>query len=1236
MLLPEEARSRQLDYCLPVLVDVRHHVYNMGAKSPPGGTSSNVENVKNTSVGSEQSSRPGVVSPAVLEYTLVQDHLYREVPFCEIPIMLQTRHCHLFGTSRIPSNGHGWDGSTEKRPQSECPYDEGGYFIIRGIERNLQVQEGLRTNVPVVFPVKQPNKYSFMCEVRSRHELKMRSTSTLRVYITTRKGGSTPEIFVSMPFLPTLDIPLIMVFRLLHQDDHEKLIALIVPDGVESTDGGSSARSGTPSRLFQVARAVLTHTSNRMSIDEVYEYIGREGTRENTLESRKRYVSHLIANELLPHLGYSDTKLLDVSSKKAVYLCIIVRRLIRAYCNTPASFSGSEEEGRGIAEVDDRDHYANKRFALCGTMIALLFRQLMRQFVKNLRRYMYITIENRRYLNIADAVNNRKISAALRFAFRTGNWSTQRSSGTHVGVTQVIHRMSHIALQSQIRRVNTPVCREGKATHIRQAHVSHWGVLCPSETPEGSGCGLVKNLAVLTHVRIGTPSYLITNILMQYLEVTPLQDARIESLQHCLVFVNGDIVGVHPNPKELVRCARLARRAFNLPFDTSVVTLPYGVMLHSDTGCCLRPLFIVENLSRLDSALELWRNCPGYELWNILVQKGIIEYVDKDEEKELRVAVTLSELLDEEGAGSEVGGGGVRPNGERVQRYSHLEIHPTSILGHCANQIPFADRNQAPRNIYQASMGKQAVALPSMAFNSRLDAQMHVPYYTQKPLAQTGSEISDFSMGTNAIVAIMMYTGNNQEDSLIMNKAFVDRGGFRSSYYTVFSAEERSVGADTECFENPVNATAACIGQKQADYTKLDSMGTVGVGHVVGNGTAVIGKTMSTPKFHTGRRVTVKRDRSIIFEGVEDERCTVDQVMITSNREGKTAQRVRMRTTRTPMVGDKFSSRHGQKGTVGILLPQEDMPFSMATGMTPDIIVNPCAIPSRMTIAHLVECIASKTGAILGKFADGMAFRKVSVESISEALHSSGYQRHGNEKMINGMTGEAIEALIFMGPTFYQKLKHMTNDKVHSRTTGPRTIMTRQPVEGRARKGGLRIGEMERDCFVAYGASKVIMERLLYASDAFEVPMCSLCGQLAENRHNPEFGATVRGVKPYCRSCRTHDVETIVAPYPYKLLLQELGAIGITVKHTFDQPEAGSGVFSGTRVSERVRTESGDAADEESISKSCDDTDSDDDKNGVVENDAEADEVVERGDDGDGFSEEELLGRGQKRSRCTI
>lgn len=1094
MLLPEEARLRQLDYCSPVLLDVRHQVFH--------------------------------------ESVLLQDFLHREVPFCDIPVMLQTRYCHLHGTPRV-GNTLVWDGSSEKRPRAECPYDEGGYFIIRGLERALQVQETLRNNLPVILPVKQPNKYAFVCEVRSRHESKMRSTSTLKVYVTTRKGGCAPEILLAMPFLPSLDVPLIIVFRLLGFNDPDKLLRLIVPD---------ASVNGKDAPLVPLVKAVLSHTSNRMSVDELYEYMGREGTRESSLEARKRYVLHLLANELLPHLGYSrpGDNCVNTSRKKVVFLCIIVRRLLRAYWAAPADFTGGDEEGRRIVEVDDRDDYGNKRLLLAGTMIALLFRQLMRQFVKNLRRYMYITIENRRYLNLADAVNNRKISAALRFAFRTGNWSIQRSSGTHVGVTQVIHRMSHIALQSQMRRVNTPICREGKATHIRQAHVSHWGLLCPSETPEGSACGLVKNLSILAYVRIGTPASFITDVLVRHLDVVPFEDVE-DVTGMPLVMVNGDIVGVHTDPVALVVSARHARRSQNLPFDTSVVMLPdnSGVMLHSDAGCCLRPLFVLLMLHLLPSLLETAAMHPGCELWSFLVQRGVIEYIDKDEEREMRVAVTRDEVQ-------------LAPTGT----YTHLEIHPASILGHCAMQIPYPDRNQAPRNFYQSAMGKQTTAYASLAYDNRMDAQMHAPYYTQRPLVETGYEKPEFGMGLNAVVAIMMYGGHNQEDSVILNKGFVDRGGFRSTYYTVYSAEERSMGADTECFENPTRVATAtnpvqCVGLKQADYTKLDALGTISVAVPIADGTAIIGKTMSTPKFHAGKGMTVKRDRSVVFQSEEDGECRVDRVMLTTNREGMTSHRVRVRTTRVPIVGDKFSSRHGQKGTVGILMSQEDMPFSAQTGMTPDIIVNPCAIPSRMTIAHLVECIASKTGALLGQFADGLAFRKVSVESICDYLHGAGYQRHGNEQLINGMTGEPMEAMVFMGPTFYQKLKHMTNDKVHSRTTGPRTIMTRQPVEGRARKGGLRIGEMERDVFVTYGASKVIMERMLYASDAFQMSMCKTCGQIAENKHNDEFGKTIKGLKPYCRLCDNYEVEDVVVPYPYKLLVQELSAIGISINHQF-------------------------------------------------------------------------------------
>lgn len=1114
IILPEEARQRQLDYCLPVMVDVIHDVLPLDTTAectPPVHL-------------------PGVEDdpPHMPEWTMHLPNvekrvIHREVPFFEMPVMVQSSFCALHGISRIPTAT--WDSSGVKQPAAECPKDEGGYFIIRGLDRTLQMQESLRTNTPFVFALKQPNKYGFMCEVRSRHELKMRSTSTLRVYVTTRKGGTPPEVLVALPFLPNMDVPLLAIFRMLGFSSLSEMLMFI------------QGAAPLPPHLVPHVNAVLSHACARMSEEEVFEYVGRGGTKEATAEARHRYLVHLLANELLPHIGLCNTP--SEVRRKAVYLGMMVRRLLVAYCDAPHDFTGDEVESLTITGVDDRDHYANKRLATAGTMIALLLRQHLRKFIKTLRRTLVTLIENRRPLDMGAVVKTHKITADIRYAFRTGNWSVQRSTtNQNVGITQIVNRMSHLALKSQIGRINTPMNRDGKVTHPRQAHVSTWGLLCPNETPEGVGCGLVKNLAVLAHVRVGVPNERIVYVCKTALGVQPFDNVASPETQF-LVLVNGDIIGVHPDPDALVTAARTARRTGNLPYDTSVVRLDYGVGITTDAGCIMRPVFVVDNLHLLPDALAFLAATPSEEMWTVLLQYAIIEYLDKEEEAEMRVAVTVAELRSE-----------YAWRATDAEPYTHLEISPSAMLGHCALNIPFADRNQAPRNIYQASMGKQAVAVPMLPYMHRFDAQMHVPYYTQNPLVATGAEDLEFGMGLNAVVAIMQFTGYNQEDSVLMNKAFVERGAFRSMYYSVYTSEERTTGSDPETFENP-HTVPDVMGLKQADYSALDAVGTIELNTVLTPGTVLIGKTMSMPHLQGKGEKTVKRDASVVYDGTE-ENCRVDRVMLTNNREGVNCERVRVRSARIPIVGDKFSSRHGQKGTIGALLPQEDMPFSVETGMTPDIIINPCAIPSRMTIAHLVECVASKTGVILGKFVNGAPFREVNVATdICEVLHAAGFQRHGNERMISGITGELMEASIFMGPTFYQRLKHMTNDKVHSRSTGPHTVVTRQPSEGRSHNGGLRLGEMERDCLVSHGASRTLQERYLYASDAYSAPMCNKCGILAEHAYNPAFGATVIGRSARCRVCGESDVVDVITPYPYKLLQQELGAMGITVRHSF-------------------------------------------------------------------------------------
>jgi DNA-directed RNA polymerase II subunit RPB2 len=897
MILPEEARQRQLDYCLPVMVDVTHEVFALQDSPTPPPPSSP------SSGGGE----PGLTPKWTMHLPNIEKRvIHREVPFFEMPVMVQSKFCALNDRCRLPTKG--WDGSGIKHPSSECPKDEGGYFVIKGLDRTLQMQESLRTNTPFVFALKQPNKNGFMCEVRSRHELKMRSTSTLRVYVTTRKGGTPPEILVALPFLPNMDVPLLAVFRMLGFLDTSQLISFV--------------RGCTPLPPYLVphVNAVLSHAVGRMTPDEVFEYVGRGGTKEATVEARKRYIVHLLCNELLPHLGLVNSP--DETQRKAMYLGMMVRRLLIAYCDAPPMFSGKEVESLSVAEVDDRDHYANKRLDTAGTMIALLLRQHLRKFIKTLRRTLATLIENRRPLDMGAVVKTHKITADLRYAFRTGNWSAQRATTNQkVGITQIVSRMSHLSLKSQIGRINTPMNRDGKVTHPRQAHLSTWGILCPNETPEGAGCGLVKNLAVMAHVRVGTPNARITYVLVAAMGVTPFEDLD-GATNVPLVLVNGDIVGVHPDPDALVVAARGGRRAGNLPYDTSVVRLSYGVSLTTDAGCVLRPVFVVENLCRLRSVIQRARCTPTQELWDTLRTQAIIEYLDKEEEAEMRIAVTPGELRAELEAYPD-------PAHPDPEPYTHLEISPSAMLGHCALQIPFADRNQAPRNIYQASMGKQAVAVPTLPYMDRFDAQMHVPYYTQSPLVVTGSEDAEFGMGINAVVAIMQFTGYNQEDSVIMNKAFVERGAFRSMHYSVFTSEERSTGADPETFENPKAAAALSssghayaappplgahpevTGLKQADYSALDAVGTIELNTPLTAGTVLIGKTVSTP--HIQGNKNMKRDSSVVYQGTE-ENCRVDRVMITNNREGVNCQRVRVRSTRIPIVGDKVGGRGSGRG----------------------------------------------------------------------------------------------------------------------------------------------------------------------------------------------------------------------------------------------------------------------------------------------------------------------------------
>ncbi len=395
-------------------------------------------------------------------------------------------------------------------------------------------------------------------------------------------------------------------------------------------------------------------------------------------------------------------------------------------------------------------------------------------------------------------------------------------------------------------------------------------------------------------------------------------------------------------------------------------------------------------------------------------------------------------------------------------------------------------------------MGKQAMGVFLTNYDQRMDTMANILYYPQKPMATTRSmeflKFRELPAGQNAIVAIACYSGYNQEDSVIMNQSSIDRGLFRSLFYRSYTDQEKRIGMSiVEQFEKPMRTDTLKL--KHGTYDKLDEDGIVAPGVRVSGEDMIIGKTAPIPpdaeELGQRTKLHIKRDVSTPLRSTEN--GIVDQVLLTTNAEGLRFVKVRMRTTKIPQIGDKFASRHGQKGTIGITYRQEDMPFT-SEGVVPDIIINPHAIPSRMTIAHLIECQLSKVSALRGFEGDATPFTEVTVDSVSKILQAHGYQSRGFEVMYNAHTGHKLVAQVFLGPTYYQRLRHMVDDKIHARARGPVQILTRQPVEGRARDGGLRFGEMERDCMIAHGASAFLKERLFEVSDAFRVHICDICG----------------------------------------------------------------------------------------------------------------------------------------------
>jgi DNA-directed RNA polymerase beta subunit len=668
---------------------------------------------------------------------------------------------------------------------------------------------------------------------------------------------------------------------------------------------------------------------------------------------------------------------------------------------------------------------------------------------------------------------------------------------------------------------------------------------CPAETPESEGVGLVKNMALMEGLSLPTPPEPIMRILIDegMLTIADLgNNLNMFTDEYFRVFINGTWVGIHNNPT-LTDFLRKNRRKGAIADTVSIYFNINRAELHisCDAGRLYRPLIVVENNKLMITEQDI-KDIMGHNSqnideirWDDIVSRGLVEYIDCTESEACLIATFPSDL----------------DNPNNYNQFSHCEMHPSMILGVAASLIPFSERNQSPRNAYQSSMCKQAIGMYTSKFNQRFDTLGYVMSYPQVPLVMTRQakylNYNNLPTGENIILAYMSHTGYNQEDSVIVNESAVQRNFFECYIYRTQIDEERrkSNYMKEEKFCNPkkyfdevkaINGDKVrCTGLKSGNYDKLNDHGFVNNETFVEGDDVIIGKR--TPIIvHRKKDDVVYKDSSRAMK--PNESGIVEDTYTQLNSDGYTMCKTKIRYKCIPTVGDKFSSRHGQKGTIGLMRKQEDMPMT-ESGLVPSIIINPHGIPSRMTIGQLLESLLGICTVESGEFTDATTFNDLKVEDFTKLMHNYGFNSVGNQTMLNGETGEEIPCKVFIAPTFYQRLRHMVKDKMHARSAGPVQSLTRQPVEGRARDGGLRVGEMERDVLLAHGASSFINERLFVCSDKYKTSLCDVCKQ---------FAIVNEGQGLYkCMSC-TENYSKFTGnnmPYASKLLFQETAQMAI-------------------------------------------------------------------------------------------
>lgn len=982
----------------------------------------------------------------------IQEH--EHIPIAHIPVMLKS--CICYANKKIDV----------KKLESER--DDGGYFIINGVERVLVTQKRKCYNYPQVLKVGE------IFAVNMRSISKETSHSVLLEFSTHEKA---PLVDCSLPYIG-------------------KKIPLGILSKAFGTETASQLAKDIGIGCATLARDLEFCFDANYTQDEALEFIGsfatksqgaatiaaalEEGEEEGDVETDslsggedeispeekktgRLYAQQILSIEMFPHLGIGA----DCKVKYRTF-CAMLRKLFMAKY--------------GFTTEEDRDNILFHRYESSGILLCELFGMFLRNFINSIKDYG-------RGGGVMDLMNRLELfmTKNIKTCMATGKWGIQKGSYIRQGVSQVLSRYSILGTQSHLHRLMLPVGKEGKNVKVRLIHPSQFGYICLFETPEGQGCGIVLNFTTCVRISKEYASPFIRDIVVQY------AGALLDEAGEVDVWVDNLYVFKTRRPRELVGRLEELRLKHILPFQVSIS--------YSETKA--RQIFEIRVLAE-----------KGRLLRPLLNRKGEIVYIDPLECQTKYIAMSGGEM-NERGA-------------------DYCELHPVLLMSICAGSIPYSDHIQSPRIVYESSMMKQSIGMFATSYPIRYDTTCEVLDYPQKCLLSTvvgrAFGMHDMPSGINCTVAITNLESWNAEDCIVMHKAAIERGLFHSTTYKTVTIEEyRPKSAHTYIFCMPEKT----IRKEVYNYSLLDDEGIVKKGSVVKRRDVLVGCVMEIIKKGGKSREVIRKDCSEL----SDEEGIVESVEVFRTFLGHRMVKIILKVRKIPERGDKFANMNAQKGTCGIQLCTEDMPFCCEDGIVPDIIVNPHALPSRMTISMLMELILGQECCLDGTFRDATFFEPV--QAIGDVLHSKGYEKFGMKRMIDGTTGHMFEAQIFCGVNYYQKLKHMVSNKINARNFGNVTALTRQPVSGRSKQGGIRAGEMEVQAILAQGSGAFLWERLVSCSDDFSVLVCARCGIISND-------------KEQCHVCQEPLYNTIL-PYASKLVFQLLNSCMISTKFQIKQ-----------------------------------------------------------------------------------